>query len=154
MHQHSDSSGGGGDFQLPPHCYTQALQCHTQASQHIEGKAPILTTPCSLFKTDMPPKSQRSLTGQKKTLATPVPKGRPGITLLQKPPALPQPLSPEWKSTQKPPHREELQKHILDYFQTNEDSVSSQAVLWEAHKAVIRGYCIALGSRIKKDVAL
>lgn len=49
---------------------------------------------------------------------------------------------------------EEPRRYILDYFQTNKGSVSSLAALWEAHKAVIRGQCIAMGTRAKKDVAL
>lgn len=32
--------------------------------------------------------------------------------------------------------------------------LSSQSILWEEHKAVIRGQCIAIVSRIKNDVAL
>lgn len=47
--------------------------------------------------------------------------------------------------------RKELKKHITDYFCTKEGSVSSQSALREAHKAVIRGHCIAMGSRLKKD---
>lgn len=54
----------------------------------------------------------------------------------------------------KPQHREGLQKHIVDYFHLNEGSVFSTSALWEAHKAVIRDHCIAMGTRIKKDVAL
>lgn len=51
-------------------------------------------------------------------------------------------------------NRAELWKHIVDYINLNEGSVSSIAALWEAHKVVIRWHCIAMGSKIKKDVAL
>lgn len=50
--------------------------------------------------------------------------------------------------------REEIERVISDYFITNEGSVSSQVTLWEEHKAVIRGQCIAIGSKIKRDVVL
>lgn len=53
----------------------------------------------------------------------------------------------------KPTYREELRKHIVDYFEINEGSVSSSSLLWDAHKAVICGHCISLSARIKKNVA-
>lgn len=50
----------------------------------------------------------------------------------------------------RPDLREELLKHIEDYFLLNGGLVSSPAVLWEAHKAVIRGQCISMATRLKK----
>lgn len=54
----------------------------------------------------------------------------------------------------KPQYWEELGQCISNYFQFNEGVVGSQVFLWEAHKAVFRGHCIALGSRIKRNTAL
>lgn len=54
----------------------------------------------------------------------------------------------------KKPVREELGQRIFNYFQLNVGSVGSQGILWEEHKAVFRGHCIALGSRIKRNTAL
>lgn len=54
----------------------------------------------------------------------------------------------------KKPHlREELSQGISRYFLENEGSVSSPLTLWEAHKAVLRGQCIAIGSRIKPELS-
>lgn len=39
-------------------------------------------------------------------------------------------------------------KNCLNFFQINEGSVS---ILWEAHKAFLRGECISVGSRLKRD---
>lgn len=52
----------------------------------------------------------------------------------------------------KPQLREELRQGISRYFLENEGSVSSPLTLWEAHKAVLRGQCIAIGSRLKRDI--
>lgn len=46
--------------------------------------------------------------------------------------------------------RDEIGQGISNYFLDNARSVASQLVLWEAHKAVIKGQCIAIESRIKK----
>lgn len=54
----------------------------------------------------------------------------------------------------KPQFREELRQHITEYFAANEGSVSSSAILWEAHKTVIFGHCISRGTWIKKNLAL
>lgn len=53
-----------------------------------------------------------------------------------------------------PELRAELLQHVEDYFRTNCGSVSSPAILWEAHKSVIRGHCISIATRLKKDSEL
>ncbi|KAG8551091.1 hypothetical protein GDO81_018454 [Engystomops pustulosus] len=45
----------------------------------------------------------------------------------------------------------ELLQHLKFFYDQNDGSVSSEAILWEAQKAVMRGHCISLGSRLKKD---
>ncbi|XP_069805749.1 ATP synthase subunit ATP5MJ, mitochondrial [Dendropsophus ebraccatus] len=49
------------------------------------------------------------------------------------------------------PTRDSIKTSIQSYFLENGGSVESEATLWEAHKAVIRGQCIALSSRQKRD---
>lgn len=44
-----------------------------------------------------------------------------------------------------------LANSLKDYFILNSGSVSQVYTLWEAHKAVFRGACIAEGSRLKRD---
>lgn len=50
-----------------------------------------------------------------------------------------------------PDLRDALLKRIEEYFIDNGGSVSSPAILWEAHKAVIRGHCISMSTRLKRD---
>ncbi|XP_068107367.1 alpha-protein kinase 2 isoform X1 [Hyperolius riggenbachi] len=45
----------------------------------------------------------------------------------------------------------ELQSSLREFFELNEGSVDKLSILWEAHKAYIRGQCIALGSNKKKQ---
>lgn len=42
-------------------------------------------------------------------------------------------------------------KEITHYFQTNDSTDSDTGLVWEAHKAVIRGVLIKHGARIKKQ---
>lgn len=47
--------------------------------------------------------------------------------------------------------RTKLATGLKEFFQLNVGSVSNFSTLWEAHKAVFRGECIAESSRLKKD---
>ncbi|KAM4034665.1 LOW QUALITY PROTEIN: uncharacterized protein ACNLHF_021335 [Anomaloglossus baeobatrachus] len=47
--------------------------------------------------------------------------------------------------------RESLRKVMQNYFSENSQSLPSFPLIWEAHKAVVRGECIALSSKLKKD---
>lgn len=50
------------------------------------------------------------------------------------------------------PSKMELDSALQHYFIENTTPEVSPSVLWEAHKAVLRGQCIALASAMKKDV--
>lgn len=43
-----------------------------------------------------------------------------------------------------------LKKELEGYFTTNSDDTTSEATVWEAHKAYIRGILIAIGAEKKK----
>lgn len=45
---------------------------------------------------------------------------------------------------------QELKKSLKEYFQINDNSEVSPAILWEGGKAVIRGKIIEITSRLKK----
>uniref|UniRef100_A0A8C5PT13 Reverse transcriptase domain-containing protein n=1 Tax=Leptobrachium leishanense TaxID=445787 RepID=A0A8C5PT13_9ANUR len=51
----------------------------------------------------------------------------------------------------KPEHILELQQQLRDYFLENDSPTLSPTTLWLAHKTVIRGHLIQLGSRLKKQ---
>lgn len=52
---------------------------------------------------------------------------------------------------QDPIVREDVQREIEWFFQMNDNSDSPPGVIWETHKAVIRGVLIKHGARIKKE---
>lgn len=48
-------------------------------------------------------------------------------------------------------NNQEIKKELEYYFKINRSYDTSPQTLWEAHKAVIRGICIKIGSKIKKQ---
>lgn len=45
---------------------------------------------------------------------------------------------------------DKIKKELEQYFERNDTKEISEATLWEAHKAYIRGFLIAIGTREKK----
>uniref|UniRef100_A0A8C5M4Y7 Reverse transcriptase domain-containing protein n=1 Tax=Leptobrachium leishanense TaxID=445787 RepID=A0A8C5M4Y7_9ANUR len=53
----------------------------------------------------------------------------------------------------RPEVREEIQNALSNYFRENSSEETSEGVLWQAHKAVVRGILIKWGARLKKQRA-